>query len=284
MKPTLQQITSSDAQSFRLFRREDKQFAFHWHQHREIELTLITAGHGQRYVGDHVAAYGPGNLVMMGENLPHTWRSERSETHGAIVVQFERDFLGEAFWERPELRRVGSLLDRASRGLCFSGRVKNEAGELLAQAVEASSLQRLLLLLKVLERLSGTRQFEVLSSPLAHSPVRAIDEERIASACDLIASRYDEGIRLADVAKRAGMSEASFSRYFKHHTGRTFIDYVNELRVGCACRLLIETGDSITDIAFASGFGNLANFNRRFKRLKGSTPRDYRKAYTGDGS
>jgi AraC-like DNA-binding protein len=281
MKPTLEQVHASDQQSFRLFRRVAPTFDFRWHQHHELELTLILSGRGQHYAGDYVAPYAPGDLVLLGPDLPHTWRSEDAGPHEAVVVQFARDFCGEGFLELPESRPLRRLLDRSARGLLFRGRTMDTVRERLVGLLDLEAFACLTGLLEILLQVSA-RRGQVMSSPQAHTHVRAIDEMRIARACDYIQVHYARGVGLEAVAREAGMSGASFSRYFKHHTGRTFVAYLNDVRVGQACRLLIETDDPVTEICYAAGFGNLSNFNRRFKAVKEMTPRMYRAAYVDD--
>ena len=244
-----------------------------------MELTAILAGRGQRYIGDHVEEYGPGDLVLVGSNLPHTWRSEGSQPHVALVLQFDPDFAGKDFFKLPELRKVGKLFERSARGLHFGHRLSSEVIAQLESLLDQRPLARLAGMLEVLEKLSTGRTMRVLSSPEARSQVREVDETRIAKACTYIETHIEEGVRLDEVSRLVSMSPASFSRYFKNHTGRTFIDYVNDVRIGKACRMLLETDRPITEIAFESGFSNLSNFNRRFKGLKQMTPRSYRQAY-----
>jgi AraC-like DNA-binding protein len=196
-----------------------------------------------------------------------------------VVVQFHPDFAGDHFFDLPELRRVRNLLKRSTRGLRFTGSSTRGIAARLEELLEAKPVARLAGLLEILEVLAASRTVETLSSPEGHGHVRAIDEARIARACAHVAANASDAIRLGTVAALVGMSSASFCRYFKCHTGRTFVEYLNEYRVGMACRMLLETDASITEIAFDSGFSNLSNFNRRFKRVKQMTPRAYRIAY-----
>lgn len=346
MKPRFQTLQLAENESFLVFRRASNDgFSFNWHRHAEIELTLIEQGRGRRFVGDHIGDYEAGDLVLLGSNLPHTWRSEtgtgllsllsgseiprkmeeigqegqafsdvqgKAETRSdhlqaetrtdhvqpsankdrpspdcAIVAQFRTDFMGADFLDRAELLELRQLFERASGGLLFSD-VQN-ATELRADMnclLAASGLERVVVLLDLLRKLAAAPNARVLSSPAYTSnAISELADDRIARVCRFIMEQIDQAeqgeqapaeLSLARVAAESGMAPASFSRFFKRATGRTFISYVNELRIGRACRLLLETDLTITEIAYRVGFNNLSNFNRRFRKIRGEAPRDYR--------
>lgn len=280
MLPSVEHIPHPARSSFacRLF--DLPAFPFRWHHHPEIELTLVTSGRGQRFVGDHIARFGPGDLVLLGENLPHTWHSSprRGQRSGSVVIQFRRDFMGGGFFTRPEMLRIGRLLDRAARGLHFSGPAASAVARRMSQMPGMRELDRLLSLVSCLDDLSRQRG-SALASPRFRPALRADDERRIDRVWRMVSQDLTESTTQAEVATALRMTPEGFSRFFKRATGRTFVSYMHELRVGEACRLLIETDTPITDVCFAAGFGNLSNFNRIFRRLRGVSPRQYRRAY-----
>ncbi|MCG8508063.1 MAG: cupin domain-containing protein, partial [Rhodospirillales bacterium] len=157
MQPELEHIRHDPNHAFACFRRTEPSFAFAWHRHAACELTLITAGSGRRFVGDHIEPYEPGDLVLLGSNLPHTWQSTSDGLHSAVVVQFHADFLGEEFWGAPEMRRVGRMLERAATGLRFRGKVARRTGAQLQAMPDQARTKRLLSLLGVLADLSEGR-------------------------------------------------------------------------------------------------------------------------------
>jgi AraC-like DNA-binding protein len=272
----LEKISPPSGASFFYKIRRDREFAFDWHFHPEIELTLIVRSRGRRFVGDHIADYSDGDLVLLGPNLPHTWASESAGTHEAVVVQFARAFLGKDFLLKPELNPVRRLLDRSARGIYFRDSI---VAKRLIDMARLTPWERLAALLDILHRLSASRTFERLSSPGYEPSLRPIDRRRTDRVCGYIHRNYRRGVSLDRAAATARMTVPAFCRYFKRTTGRTFTDYVNELRVGWACRRLTETDDRILDICYDAGFNNLSNFNRRFRELKGLAPREFRRSF-----
>ncbi len=282
MQARVERIAAPASQSFVWKRRLDPRFEFAWHFHAEAELTWIVRSRGRRFVGDHVGDYADGDLVLLGPELPHTWHSEpgRRGRHEAVVVQFPAALLGPEFLAAPETLPVRRLLERAARGLQFRGPAQRAAARRLDEMGGLEGLPRLLALLEVLEILARARDARPLASPGFVRALRKEDVERIDRVLGFLADRYDGDVSLPEAARAAHLSVPAFCRFFKKRTGRTFVAYVNELRLGRACRLLVETDRAVSDIAFASGFNNLSNFNRRFLELRGMSPRDYRRAFS----
>ena len=277
-----ERVAPGPAASFVWKRRRDPRFEFAWHFHPEIELTRIVRSRGRRLVGDSVEEYADGDLVLVGPELPHTWHSEpgRRGPHEAVVVQFSPGFLGKGFLERPELLGVRRLLERARRGLRFDGPAARDVGRRLEGMDGLDGFGRLRALLDALARLAAERRPRPLASPGYAPPARRGDPRRIDRVCRHLAERYLEDVPLAEAAARAHLSTSAFCRYFRARTGQTLVGYLNELRIGHACRLLLETDRPVADIAFDSGFRNLAHFNRRFLALRGRPPREYRRAFS----
>ncbi len=282
MRAALEAIQTLHDASFACFRRADPSFEFEWHFHPEFELTLITAGRGRRFVGDHIEDYRSGDLVLLGSNLPHTWQSSSSDhraTHEAVIVQFRRDFLGQEFLEHPETRRVARLFDRASRGLHFVGPAGRRAAQILTHLPDHQGMQRLLRLLEALDLLAGAKGAHVLAGASYTPSLAMADGRRIDRVLQYLNESLDQHVTQREAARRVHMSPSSFGRFFKRVTGRTFVDYLNELRISEACRLLCETDLRITEIAMKVGFSNLSYFNRRFRRVKGMPANRFRKAF-----
>ncbi len=268
------------------FERNDAAFEFLWHYHPEFELTLIVKSRGQRLVGDGIADYSPGDLVLLGPNLPHSWRSGpvktcRTESHRAVVVHFRPDFLGERFFELPAMAGVAHLLRRAANGLAFG---QTETGRRVAASVAKLPLlspgKRVAALLSVLVELAEEEDAQVLSTLRVKPICRVADQNRIDEICRFFIRNFREEIDFADLAKRFHMDQTSLCRFFRRATGRTMTEYLNELRIGAAAQLLINTDESILDIGFRVGFGNYSNFNRQFKRIKGFGPRTLRREFS----
>lgn len=249
------------------------------HMHAEHELTLIIAGAGRRFVGDSMENFAAGELVLLGSGLPHCWQAPRVKARGcrSLVVQFRDDCFGAGFFDLPELRAVRRLLDRAGRGLVFA------AGPLpqrMAALGEAPLPRRPTALVDLLLDLAAAKA-RPLSSARYVQPTRQDDVDRIDRVSRWLEQRYLQPVTLEEAAATVGLHPSSFCRFFRRHTGRSFLAYLHELRVGHACRLLMETSDPITSIALAAGFHNLAHFNRLFRRLRGTTPVKYRRSARG---
>lgn len=286
-KASYEKIETAHGRSFAFREFDLPEFDSPWHFHPEFELTLVTEGSGRRFVGDHIADYEPGDLVLLGPELPHFWHSKTpakgTERSCSLVVQFLPEFLGTDFFELPELDAIKSLFKNASLGLRFSGRTRERAARILERMESRSPQGQLLGLLEVLDILSRSPEVEVLATEGFAPSLDRRTEERINRCQTYIFNHLDSSFSLADVAVHMNMSPSAFSRYFKRSMGKTFSQFVNELRVGQACRDLLESDRPIAEIAYKSGFNNLSNFNRRFREIKGISPRKFRNNYQGRG-
>lgn len=279
MKPRYEHPGVPGGTTFTCFVRREAAFDFAWHFHREYELTLITEGSGRWYVGSAVERYGPGDLVLLGPELPHTFASDPSAgTAAASVVQFRHDFLGADFFGLPQFRSVAGLLARSVRGLRFTG-VPDEVRHTLATRLPVlPAAAQTLELLRTLDRLTADAVATAITGPGYDPAPSTAVRDRVDAVCRHLQRHHTRPVRLADVAALVHMSPTSLSRFFRRAMGRTLTDHVNRLRVETACALLTGTAWPVTDIAARSGYQNLSNFNRRFKELKGLSPTQYRAA------
>jgi AraC-like DNA-binding protein len=275
MLPFYEKVGSSGRSTCHVSTRADSDFAFNWHYHPEYELTLIVDSHGQRLVGDGIADYGPGDVVLLGPNLPHSWRSTPgpAKVHRAVVVQFPRDFPGKHFFDLEQVRPIAQLLDRCAGGLAFG---QTEAGcevaEVLAELPSKSECDQLISTLSVLNRLAAEGDAQVLSRSQQRPTYRVEYQNRVDMLCAYLERHFDEEVDHEKLAQLAHMDRASLCRFFKRATGRTMTAYVNELRVAAATNLLLESDLSVLEIGYRVGFGNHSNFNRQFRRLKRMSP------------
>lgn len=256
------------------------------HVHSELELTLILEGVGMRFVGDHVARFGPGDLILVGPNLPHYWRSDegREPSHShSVVAQFREGFLGEEFLALPEMRPVRRLFERANRGLQFKGRTACGAAERLTRLPAIAGATRVAEFVGILAALATVRDTRLLSAEGFLDLPDSAGAVRVRRACQYVFEHLGEEVTLASVAHEAALSSEAFCRLFRRVTGRRFFDFVNELRISHACALLKDADQAIGAIAEASGYGTLANFNRRFRERKGCAPRDFRRRFRSEG-
>ncbi|MEV6267246.1 AraC family transcriptional regulator [Kribbella sp. NPDC051936] len=271
MNPRYERPGVPSGTTFTCFTRRERSFGFAWHFHREYELTLITAGSGTRYVGTDVEGYLPGDLVLLGPDLPHTYASDQQSE--AAVTQFRHDFLGAGFFELPQFAAVQSLLSRSARGLYFG---RHELHADIAALPRLAPADQTVRLLDVLQRLAaGTAATPITGAGYAAAPSTAV-RDRVDVVCRHLQRAHTEPVVLDEVAALVHMAPTSFSRFFRRALGCTLTDYVNQLRVETACRLLTTTSLPITEIATRSGYHNLANFNRRFREQKTMPPTHYR--------
>lgn len=281
MKPYFEKVTAGPM-AFAAYERRDPEFRFHWHYHPEYELTLILDSYGQRLVGDGIAEYGPGDLVLLGPNLPHSWRSgpvkgSAKELHQAVVVQFREDFLGPEFFRLRELEPVASLLNRSVTGLAFGHTSIGRA--VASRLVNLPSLppsKRLIGLLNALVDLTADEEAQVLSSLKLRPISRPEDQQKVDAICLYLNEHFEEDVDFVRLSRRFHIAQAALCRSFKRATGRTMTAYLNELRVGAASQLLMHSDESILNICFRVGFGNYSNFSRQFKRIRGVAPRSLR--------
>ncbi|WP_051425693.1 helix-turn-helix domain-containing protein [Jiangella gansuensis] len=273
MHAAFEHVGTTGGLSWKRHLHRSRAFPFSWHFHPEIELTLITAGTGTRYVGDNIEPYEPGQLTLLGSGVPHAFVSAAPGRHEAAVIHFRPDFLGTGLFEAPEFGAVGGLLTGADHGLQLT--VSDELALRLVELTSSDGAAGTLSLLDALVRLAERGPGRQLASP-GYRALRPDSSRRMDEVFGFLHAHYPDPIRLDDVAAVAHLSSAAFSRFFRRATGRTFTAYLTELRVGAACRLLADTDRAVADIAAACGFGNLSNFNRRFRELKDLTPRSYR--------
>ena len=288
MEPLLEKVTPSSHHSFAL--KEDilPHITIGWHRHPEYELTLIAESHGKRVIGDHMATFEAGDLLLIGPNLPHYMRNDEAYYQGdpdrrcrAIVVHFAPDFLGAGFFERPELAGLRRLLQRAARGLHIYGNTRDTVAAQMEQLLRQTGYPRLMNLLDILYQLAGSQEVTPLASLGYTSAVPAGDAPRIDRVFTYLFQHYTEDISLTQVAEVAHMSPSAFCKFFKKRTGKTFSRALNEIRIGHACRLFIEEGLPVAQVCYRSGYNHPSYFNRQFKAITGLAPLQYRQRFFG---
>jgi AraC-like DNA-binding protein len=254
-----------------------------WHFHPEYELTHIVRGEGMRFVGDSVEPFEAGDLVLIGPQMPHYWICQDSvESRGgpaeAQVCHFLHNFLGDSFWDRPEFASVARLLDRARFGAVLEQEQARQIAPQICELRRLAPARRVLALLDILISLSeSVEDLRLLASPAYKPKLKDSDIARLDRVFQLVNKQHARDISLSEAAKTAALSETAFCRYFRSQTGKTFTQFTNEVRIGQACHALLNSDDLIISIAQDCGFRNLSNFNRRFREITGTTPRDYRK-------
>lgn len=247
----------------------------HWHYHPAMELALFTAGEGTRFVGDHIAPFTASDLVLLGEKLPHYWHTHGPSTGLAVQWHFPH---GHPFWSFPETLALTDLFKNAARGLHYTGRTAAALGAGLQALAHSSGPGRLGQLLHLFALMAAAPAGDVaaLSSRAFALPTASIHQQAIGAAVRHLLANFRDIIRLDEVLRLTGMSKPTFSRQFKQHSGKTFSDFVNQIRLQAACRELAETDDSVLEIALACGFTQISFFNRLFRRVYRCSPTRYR--------
>ena len=278
MRAAFEKVPGRRDMSWYFYVRRAAEFPFGWHYHDEAELTLILSGAGQRYVGDSVDRYEPGDFVLVGANVPHSWRSEGlSSQQVAVVCQFRPDFLGDGLFAAAEFDGIKRLLDESTAGVSFGADAAPEALR-IRQMQDLCGPDRTLELLGVLNSLAA-RDHQVLSASPQLNALDPTSRSRIETVIAYIDQAYAGVVTLPAAASAIAMTPSSLSRYFRIHTGRRFSDYVNDIRCAAASRRLVDSEESVTSVAWACGYQNIANFNRRFRERFGMSPRQYRTAH-----
>ncbi len=251
-----------------------------WHCHDEYELHLITATSGKAFVGDWIGPFEPGHLVLCGPRLPHNWISLDMPPEGVtkrdLVIQFQHAPIEQACQTIPEFNELLPMLERARHGIEFFG-LSQSAQQHWDQVKASKGLRRLAAFLDLMTDLARWTDYRLLSNVQMQGMDNDAELDQINAIVNRITDDVAQPVTAAQVAADLGMSESRFSRFFRRATGNTFTDFVNQIRINRACQLLMSSDRYITNICYDVGFNNVANFNRRFLELKGTTPTEFRK-------
>ena len=286
MKPLLEKSIESLNQSFLVKKLQEPFFDPNWHFHPHYQLFTVIKGTGTRFIGDDIRHFEEGDTVFLGPNMPHLWRSDRNyfekesllKTEG-IVVYFKEDFLGNDFFEKPEMFDIKSFLKNSERGLDLTGTLGEDMVSDLKELLGLTGFEGISKLLNILHKLSITNDYQYISSSNYTNTHKISETERMRIVHEYVLKHFKENINLSTVASLSNMTEAAFCRYFKSRTNKTFSDFVKEIRIGNACKILQDENKSISQTCYESGYNTVSNFNNQFKSLKGVSPLQYQKLY-----
>jgi len=282
MKASFESIQASEHHSFIARRFEENGFSAPYHFHPEYELTLIIQGYGKRYVGTHMNDYATGDLVLLGSNLPHCWKtapSASNEKSISIVIQFQKYFLGKDFFSAPEAKRILQLLNNSNYGVQFTGDTLLLQQEMQKIVYEPDPFKKLLSILTILHELASASEYVLIDKQNAHPGLSINEQERIHAAMGYIVENFQNNISLKTVAALTNMTPEAFCKYFKKMSRKTFIEVVNDYRIDFAIGQLVNTEKSIVQIGFDSGFNDISNFYKTFKDRTRLSPLSYRKTF-----
>lgn len=283
MKPIVERLNREAESSFVIQKDVFPHYPTPWHYHPEYELVLVTKSTGRKVIGDQVSEFSDGDLAFLGPYLPHVYHNHDSYYEQnpllkaeAIVIHFAGDFLGKSFFDVPEMKTVKTLLEDSARGFAVTGAMNKRIAEKMEAMLNMEGAGRIIELLNILRLLSQTAEKRIICSPGFVQNYKTSGSERITIVCDYILKNFASNLTLETVAKVANMSPNAFCYFFKKCTRKTFIGFLNEVRVGYACKLLTENRFNISEICYQSGFKNLSNFNRQFKKITRKTPNQYK--------
>lgn len=288
MKAVEYRLPQEFGKSFIVFEEKGAFFPVPWHYHPEYEFVLVTKSRGRRMVGDHIGYFDEDDLVFMGSHLPHVWINDPEFLDGkadyeasAIVIHFVYNFMGEGFFNLPELEPIKKILRLSKRGLVIKGKTRDEINALMKNMMSLNGIQRLASLFMIFDILINSNEYDLLTSPGYEETIQINGRDRFSAITEYVMKNFDREITLPEIASVANMAITTFCNFFKEHYRVTFVEYLNSVRIGYACKLLNEDDQSIMEIAYSCGFNSLANFNKQFRKIKGMSPREFRKTIEG---
>ncbi len=282
IKPTYEALPLNQQSSYTLRVFEELEFTAPFHFHPEFELTAILKGKGNRFVGDHMASFDAGDLLLLGSNLPHCWKSETNITHEisahSVVIQFKQDFLGDNFWNKYEMQNLMQLLEKSQLGIQFTG---NDTSEVINKMLELTTIddpfKRLLTFLDILNDLALSKTYKILNKKALVHAQSAYENNRLHAVQSYLIDHFKQKISLNEIAEVANMSPNAFCKYYKKITQKTFMETVSAYRLNYALQQLLQTEKPITEICFESGFTDVSYFFKTFKSKLNESPLAYRK-------
>lgn len=284
MKLEKTKISSAQNSSISVLSREESFFQSPFHSHPELELVYIVESYGKRIIGNSVEQFVPGDMVFLGSDIPHVWLNDEIYYQGistlkakAIVVYFNKEIFGPSFYELKETQKINSFFQQAARGVVISGKTNQIIKKKLEKLLQKKDFEVIAGLFKILALLSESADISYINNELYVPANRLNKKDRLSVVFEYLKDNYNEDISLIKIAEIAHLTPTSFCRMFKLKTKKSFVEYLNEIRVSNACKLLIETDLGISEIAYQCGYKTASNFNQLFKKLTGTTPKEYRR-------
>ena len=287
MIPSLKKVKAGINEMFEVLYVNDSHFFSYWHYHPEYEIMLIQKSSGTQYVGDNVCPFSEGDIVFLGPNIPHIFRNppeyfdpKSKKKAKATVLYFSEKIVNSDFFDLPEMQSIKKLLAQSKNGIKIHDDSKAKVATKFLRCVKSTNEERIINFLALLQFIASEAKFKTLSSSGFMNHTDDKDLNRLNDVFDHILNNFHENINLTTVAEIANMSPTAFCRFFKKHTNKTMVTFLNEIRIGHACKLLIEDENmNSSQICFECGYNNLTNFIIQFKNLKGVSPLNYRQKY-----
>jgi len=286
MKPFYQKLVTLPTQSVIFYNEEKPHFTVPWHFHPEIEILFVVKSSGICYIGDGIHRFTEGEISIIGENVPHWWKSDskyldpgNSDGMKALIIQFRKEIFDANFINLHEMSRIKELIEMSQRGIMFHDNSKKALGNQIQKIFRNSGIKRITELIILLDMMAKSEEITFHSSIGYSKIINSYDFFRFNTIHEYIIRNFTKPIMLEEIAEKANMSPTAFCRYFKRHTGRTFVSFINEIRIGYACKLMVEEKLPVNMACAESGFNNQAHFNKFFKRIFNLSPTEYINAY-----
>jgi AraC-like DNA-binding protein len=286
MQPKLEKVFPNLSSSIFVKREVVPFMDYPWHYHPEFEIIFVEKSYGIRLMGNHAGNFSDGDLMFIGPNLPHVWKNDEAFYKDnkdlqvdVYVIQFREDALREGFFDLPEFTHIKKLFLLGQQGLLIKGRERMEIAELIKKVYSSSGVDRLIMFLKTLDAFAKSKDYDLLSSPGYTDSFNTAETERINKVMNYLMENYNKEIKLKEISALISLNRSSFCRYFRSRTHKTCTQFINEIRIAHACKLLINRNMTITEICYETGYNNISHFNRQFKLITRMTAREYEKKY-----
>ncbi|MEM9834192.1 MAG: AraC family transcriptional regulator [Bacteroidota bacterium] len=286
MKPILEKVPDYVNASIAVKRELIPHMVYPWHYHPEYEIIYVKKSYGTRLMGNHIGNFYDGDMVLVGSNLPHVWKNDNdfyknddSKTVDVYVIHFLIEKIATTLFSLPEAMNIKKLLVKSAQGLQITGTTHSVVAEKIEALYMSKGFERIVQLLEILNILSESKDLIPLSNKGFHHVTNEVDQERIRAVYDYVMLNYPHKISIEKVSDMLHLTKSSFCRYFKSRTTKTFSRFLNEVRVGKACRLLISKNYTVSEISKMVGYNNISHFNRQFKEITGKTPKLFSSEY-----
>ncbi|HEY5464905.1 MAG TPA: AraC family transcriptional regulator [Hanamia sp.] len=283
MKLLQTEISSGINSYLSVIERDDAFFKAPFHFHPEMELIYITESFGKRIIGDNIEPFNEGDMVFIGSNLPHIWMNDEiyytNNSHlkaRAIVVYFNKDIFSKGFYEMKEAIKIKEFFSNAEKGIRINGNTKEIIGQKLKILLNKKDFEKVIGLFEIIHILSQSNDISFITSDGYNAQLKHSETDRLSEVYKYVQQNFKENISLGTIANISNLTPQSFCRLFKKRTGKSFVEYLNEVRISAACKYLLDSDWSISEVAYNCGYKTVSNFNKLFKNITGNSPKIYR--------
>lgn len=286
MKTPFQKSRIPEGKAFEIKELVAPYFDVNWHFHSEYQLFVVLKGKGTRFIGDHMQNFKDGDMVLTGPDLPHLWKNDKAyhipenrlETHG-VVIYFPHNFLNNSVFQLDEFESIAAMLRKSTRGIEIKGKTNLQVRQMMLDLVPMKGVKGIVQLLKILQTIADSNECKLIADAAYINTNKESERDRMGQVYEYVMHNYQGKVSLEEAAQLSNLSVSSFSRFFKSRMNKSFTDFVTEVRISHACKLLHETDLNISEISYECGFFTLSNFNKLFKERVKKTPVEYRREY-----